>query len=187
MLSCEGDRLMSESGRRSRANLQRHGDLEIPEDLPFQRREWLIERVAWAVMALLIAAALLGLFGTGPLSRTTAGDKAGPLWLEYERFARLLAPAPLRVHLGPGAERDGIVRVWIDRRYIDSLELQQVTPQPDSTEVGVERLIFTFRRADGEGAAAITFNMRPSRVGILFGHVGLVNGPALSLQQFVYP
>ena len=178
---------MSESGRRSGANLQRHGDLEIPEDLPFQRREWVAERVAWAVMALLIAAALLGFFGTGPLSRTTAGDEAGPLWLDYERFARLLAPAPLRVHVGQGAARDGIVRVWIDRRYLDSVELQQVTPQPDSTELEAERLIFSFRQADGEGAAVITFNMRPSRFGSLPGRVGLVEGPALQFQQFVYP
>jgi hypothetical protein len=60
---------MSESGPTSWAEVQRHGDLEIQEDLPFQRREWLVERVAWGVMALLIVAALLGLFGTGPDDR----------------------------------------------------------------------------------------------------------------------
>jgi hypothetical protein len=173
---------MNRSGR-----VQRHGDLEIPEDLPFQRREWLAERVAWAVMALLIAAALLGLFGNGPLSRMTAGSEAGPMWLEYQRFARLLAPAPLRVHLAPGAAREGLVLVWIDRQYIDGLELQQVTPQPDRTELGAERLIFAFRRAEGDGAATITFNMRPIRPGSLSGHVGLINGPVFPLQQLVYP
>lgn len=178
---------MSKRGRKSGADLHRHGDLEIEEDLPFQRREWFAERVAWAVMALLIAAALLGLFGTGPLSRTTAGDEAGPMWLEYERFARLLAPALLRVHVGPGAAKDGIVRVWIDRRYIDRLEVQQVTPQPDSTELGGERLIFAFRRAEDDGAATITFNARPTHAGSLSGQVGLIDGPAVSLQQFVYP
>jgi hypothetical protein len=168
-------------------DVHRHGDLEIAENLPFQRREWLAERVAWAVMALLIAAALIGLFGTGPLSRTTAGDEAGPMWLEYERFARLLAPAPLRVHLGPDAARDGTVLMWIDRQYIDSLELQQVTPEPESMEVGAERLIFTFRLAEGDGAALITFNMRPIHVGSLSGRVGLINLPAVPLQQFIYP
>jgi hypothetical protein len=91
------------------------------------------------------------------------------------------------VHLGPSAGRDGIVSVWIDRHYIDNVELQQVTPQPDSTAVGGERLIYTFRRADGKGEAAITFNMRAIRVGSLFGRVGLVNGPALPLEQFIYP
>jgi hypothetical protein len=178
---------MSRSPRTSRGDIHRHGDLEIAEDLPFQRREWLAERVAWAVMALLIAAALSGLFGTGPLSRTTAGDEAGPIWLEYERFARLLAPAPLRVHLGPGASREETVQVWIDRQYIDSLELQQVMPSPDSMEVGLERLIFTFRLAEGGGAAMITFNMRPIHVGSLSGQVGLINVPAVPVQQFIYP
>jgi hypothetical protein len=178
---------MSKSSGTSGSNVHRHGDLEITEDLPFQRREWLAERVAWTIMALVIAAALLGLFGTGPLSRTTAGDEAGPLWLEYERFARLLAPAPLRVHLGPGAARDKPVLVWIDRRYIENLELQQVTPEPDSMEVGDERLIFSFQWAEGNGPAAVTFNMRPSRVGSLSGRVGLINGTAIKIQQFVYP
>jgi hypothetical protein len=178
---------MSESGQRSQADVRRHGDLEIPEDLPFQRREWLAERVAWAVMALLIAAALLGLFGTGPLSRTTAGDEAGPLWLEYERFARVLAPAVLTVHVGPAAARDRTLRLWVDRRYLESVELQQVTPQPHSTAAGLERLIYDFRLAEGERAAAITFNMRPSRFGSLPGRVGLIGGPAVRFQQFVYP
>jgi hypothetical protein len=182
-----GDRSVSKGGRMSRSDLQRHGDLELVEDLPFQRREWLAERVAWSVMALVVGAAILGLFGSGPLSRSIAGDEAGPLWLEYERFVRLLAPADLKVHLGPGAAAQPTVRVWIDRRYMESAELKQVTPQPVGMEAGAERLILTFRRVDGDRSTAITFNMRPSRSGSLSGRVGLIDGPTVRFDQFVYP
>ncbi len=77
---------MSKGGRTRRAGVPRHGDLEIPEDLPFQRREWVAERIAWTVMALVVGAAVLGLFGSGWLSRSIAGDQGAPVWLEYERY-----------------------------------------------------------------------------------------------------
>jgi hypothetical protein len=167
--------------------VQRHGDLEIQEDLPFQRREWLVERVAWGVMALLIVAALLGLFGTGPFSRATAGDETIPLSLEYDRYGRLLAPATLRVHIGRDIGDDGFVRVWFERRYMETVELQQVTPEPENAEAAGDRLIFAFRLTDPERPSAITFNIRPSRFGLLSGRVGLIDGPTLRFQQFVYP
>lgn len=47
---------------------ERVGDLELGQDLPFQRREWAVQRIAWAAMAAVLTAALLGLFGSGPVS-----------------------------------------------------------------------------------------------------------------------
>jgi hypothetical protein len=91
------------------------------------------------------------------------------------------------VQLGPGRTGDRTVRVWLDRRYTESMELQQVTPQPDTMEAGGERLIFTFRRVAGEGPTAITFDLRPNRFGSLFGRIGLIDGPALQFHQFIYP
>jgi len=52
---------------------ERAGDLEIDEDLSFQRREWRVQRGGWVVMAVLILLALLGLTGRGPIRQPTAG------------------------------------------------------------------------------------------------------------------
>ena len=57
----------------------RVGDLEISPDLNFQRRSWAMQRFAWVVLALFILAALLGLFGPGPLSQTRAEQQDSPL------------------------------------------------------------------------------------------------------------
>jgi hypothetical protein len=59
---------------------------EIDQDLEFQRRIWKLQRVAWAVMALVVLAAVLGLLGPGVLGMATAGGRSSPLWLEYDHF-----------------------------------------------------------------------------------------------------
>src|SRR3712207_4138009 len=55
----------------------RVGDLEVAEDLTFQRREWAAQRVGWVLLALVIAAALAGLLGRGPLSTTRRESDGG--------------------------------------------------------------------------------------------------------------
>jgi len=67
---------------------QRVGSLEIVQDMTFQRRAWVVQRIAWVVMLLIVVAAVLGLFATGPLSGTTAKTDDGVLTIEYGRFAR---------------------------------------------------------------------------------------------------
>lgn len=62
------------------------GDLEISQDLKVEQRQWRVERVSRVVLVLLVVAALLGLFGPGPLSWSRAED--GALSTEYQRFGR---------------------------------------------------------------------------------------------------
>jgi hypothetical protein len=74
------------------SGLRRIGDLEIEEYIGFQRRDWAVRHIAWAILALVVLAALLGLFGNGILSKANLGDDEMPLQLEYERFGRYKAP-----------------------------------------------------------------------------------------------
>jgi hypothetical protein len=122
--------------RNNMAALERVGDLEIEQNLAQQRREWTIQRIGWVVMVLLALAALLGLFGGGPFSEGTAGDRDGPLWVEYPRFARLQAPAELRLHVGSEAVPGNEARVWLDRDFIENVQIQHITPEPDRVELG---------------------------------------------------
>lgn len=58
-----------------------------PTDLAFQRGDWRRERIGWALMTLLVVAAVLGLFGEGLLSSRTVGG--GTVFaLTHERTAR---------------------------------------------------------------------------------------------------
>jgi hypothetical protein len=49
--------------------LKKVGDLEIGEDLKFEKWQWTVERIGWLVMVGFIVAAMLGAFGRGLFSK----------------------------------------------------------------------------------------------------------------------
>jgi hypothetical protein len=167
--------------------VQRIGDLEIEQDIVFQRREWSAQRAGWALMALTILAALAGLLGHGPLSSATAGSQNDPIWIEHERFERWQAPAQLRLHLGTNSAVDGQARVWLSRDYVEQIQIEQVTPQPDRVEAGPDRITYVFDIGDTSPPAAITFYVKPQTIGRLAGRAGLADSQPVSFSQFVYP
>jgi len=61
----------------------------------------------------LIAAALAGFFGGGPLSLTTVRTDDGLLALSYERFGRRGADSVVTLEIQPAAVQDGEVDVWV--------------------------------------------------------------------------
>ena len=169
------------------AELKRVSELEIHQDLGHERLEWRIERIGWVTMALLLLAALIGLLGAGPLSSATAGDKDSALRVEYNRFERYRAPAMLRVHLGSGAVRNGKVRLWLSRNYVENIELRHIDPEPESVEVTHDRLIYTFRVPDASRPTAVTYHLEANKFWRRPVSVGLDSGPQLSFNQFFYP
>ncbi len=168
------------------ANLQRVGDLDISQDLDFQRRMWAVERVGWGVMALTALAALLGLFGPGLFNNATVGSKEAPLWVEYKRFGRFQAPTTLRIHLRPDVGRDGKVRVSLNLDYLNGVQIQQVTPQPQIVEAGSKQLTYVFQVTEPNQPMAVTFHLQTQQIGLLSGQVGL-SKHELRFSQFIYP
>ena len=169
------------------ASTERVGTLKIGQDLEFQRRDWVVQRVGWVVMALMIVAALAGLLGPGPLSKASAGGADAPLRLEYNRFVRYLAPTALRVQLVPGQAENGQARVWIDRSYLDAVRIQSITPEPEKVESEPDRMIFTFSVAASERPVVAAFHFEPEQIGPLDARAGLDEQETVSFSQFVYP
>jgi hypothetical protein len=162
-------------------------DLEINEDLDFERRTWTVERLGWVVMAMVGLAALIGLLGPGPLSKTIAGEEGGPLWLEYSRFGHFKAPLMLRIYLGPHAGEHGPARLWLGRDYLESVQVESVTPPPVHVEAGPEQLTYVFALSEPTRSMAVTFSLKAEQIGRQRGCVGLINGPTLCFRQFIYP
>lgn len=161
---------------------------EIAEDLRFQRRMWIAQRVGWAAMALVVLAALAGLFGPGPLSAAVAGDAEGRLSVDYHRFARSRAPETLRVQWGADlADSGGRVRLWIDKRYLESHQLRHVLPPPEAVEVGEGRLTYEFAVEDPARRGSATFTLTADRIGPAEVRLGIEGGPTVELWQLVYP
>jgi hypothetical protein len=163
------------------------GDLSLIQDPEFQRRMWTVQRVAWAVMALTVGAAVAGLFGAGLFSQTTAGDPGAPMQIRYSRFARLLAPEELRVRVNAGASASPFVRVWLSRGYLDQIQLERIIPEPESSEAGADRVVFLFRLLEPSRGATLVFQMRLQSSGILSGDAGFESAPPVRLRHFVCP
>lgn len=169
------------------ANLQQVGDLEIGQDLKFQRREWTIQRIGWVVMALIAVAALLGLFGGGPLSEGSASAEDGSLELAHARLDRKRSPSELRLTIAGGTAQDGEVRVWLALPYLAGVEIQQIQPEPEQVEAGADRLVYVFRVSDPNQPAEVVFQLEHGTFGLKTGRVGLDGGPELEFRQLVYP
>jgi hypothetical protein len=60
----------------------------VQEHMRFQHRTWLIERIGWFVLAFIVLLALLGLFGSGFLSK-----RASSVHFPFRSVAEQRAPA----------------------------------------------------------------------------------------------
>ncbi len=168
-------------------DIPRVGDLEVGQDLKQEQRLWKIQRVGWVAIGLVILAALLGLFGQGPLSRTSVEGPHGLFRLQYDRLGRHGATSDLRVHFEPDAARRGKVRLWMSHTYLRSLQVKQVLPQPEEAEAGPDGLTYVFAVAEPGRPTEVTFQVEPEETGLLVGRAGLDRDDAVSFRQFVYP
>ncbi len=170
------------------SGIQRVRDLEISQDLDFQRNSWTVERVGWVVMTLVVIAALLGLLGgDGPLATATAGDDIDPLQVHYRRFLRKHSPTQFQIDLQPGAVQGEEARIWIDREFLEGYEIRNIVPEPDSVEAGADRMIYVFTLDQASQPTTISFNVQAQQIGPAMGRVGLDGGQDVEFSQLVYP
>ena len=132
-------------------------------------------------MALLVLAALVGLLGSGPLSKAIRGAEGGPLWVEYARFARHRAPTELRVHVGPGLASEGQLRLQFDQPFTEWVQIQRVDPQPEQEEVGDARIIHQFSIGDTQQPVVVVYQYEPHDFGRLPISIQVEGGPAVQL------
>lgn len=145
----------------------------------YHRREWVVQRIGWTVMALLLAAALAGVFSSGPLSETTA--RAGSYEVEYDRFARYSARTKLVLTI----DRDvpiGDLPVRISHTFIDAHRIEAITPEPMSMSDTGDAVEFVF---DGS-STRIEFRLEPDVVGSHEGELR-IGADVMRLSQFIYP
>jgi hypothetical protein len=168
--------------------IRRVRDLDIDEDLAFERRSLIVERIGTGLMVVLLVAAMLGLLGSGPLSHATV--RAEGLIVDFQRFSRYESSETLRLHIDETATRDPEVRVWLDRRYLDDSRIESVLPVPVRVEGAADRVVYIFAVAEKERPLVVSLSRLPERIGPVRGRAG-IEGPATSggveFRQFVFP
>jgi hypothetical protein len=160
--------------------------LEITQDLSLQRREWRVQKVLWVLIAAVLIAALAGLIGPGPLSYSSVGGSG--FRVTYLRFARWQAPNSLVITAsGP---QGGPLRIEINRSYLASTAVQQITPEPSSVSSTGGAYLYTFQSTGVTTSTTVTFDLQPTSMGRL--HAKVAPGPGaggspVEFSQFVYP
>lgn len=160
---------------------RRVSTLELHGDLAFQRREWQAQRVGQALLALVVALGVVGVFGEGLLAPVRAISPDGVLSVTYDRFARRGARTRLRIDLAAPAEGPHSVR--ISRGYIEAVEVRQITPAPGEVALTPEGTELVFEL---EGAGAVELDIWPSRAGRLDCDLVLDDRVRVSLWQWVW-
>lgn len=145
---------------------------------------WRMERLGWAAMALIVLAAVAGLFGHGPVSRTTAGNPSS-IRVEYERFARHGGRVELTAHLPPNLVGEA-ASVTLDRAFLERVRISGIAPRPEAETMLPDGVRYRFA-VSGQPAAPITFHLEPQEAGLVSGSIRGDGGPPVPVRLFIYP
>jgi len=152
------------------------------EPLPFQRREWVTQRIFWALIALILIAAMVGVFGRGPLAHRTTANTS--LEVEYDWLTRVHSRSAWT--LTPRTPPvDGRYRVALDANWAQHFQIQDINPQPESARLVSGRWEYEFAAAGSD--VAIVFHVEPRKIGRLEGSIQLNEEPPLPMSHFVFP
>lgn len=160
--------------------------LQLDSDMRWQRREWRWQRVTTVVLVLLLAAAVFGAFGDGPLSEPTV--TRGDLTVVHERFSRGEHTQRLEVAVDGKHSRDqDEVVVVVSDDFLAAARLTRVTPEPSRVVTRPHDVAFHFP-IEGPGTPLrATFDLTSDGLEVVHGHVGLVDGTRVSVRQIHYP
>ncbi len=162
--------------------------LEMGDVMTFQRRSWVVQRIGWIVMLLIVSAGLAGLFGSGPAAHAELGSRDSPLSLKYERFIRQYAPHALSIEIDQSAlATDSTAQVWLDQGWLAGNEIVSIIPTPVQSWNAGDRTYYRFRVVPGAGRSIITIAMNSKSAGSRNGRIGLASQAGHSFRQFIYP
>ena len=156
------------------------------DDIGFQRKEWAVQRVGWVLVALLVVAALAGVFGAGPLSETTNAAEDGTVEVEYERFIRHVGTTTMTVSLGAASVEDGKAQLYISRDLATGWRLEDVSPAPSTESSTEEWLIYEFDVL-GDTPPEVKFLYRGDGFGRHAGVLRAGGGTPVPMWQWIYP
>jgi hypothetical protein len=122
--------------------------LEVNEDRDYQRREWRIEHIGYAIWAVILAAALAGAFGSGPLSDRERKSADGSLYARYEGIDRLHSEFEILLRFARPPVRDGAVRLAVGAGILQDVVIERVQPASARVTNATGRLIYEFPAAD---------------------------------------
>jgi hypothetical protein len=167
--------------------IDRAGEIDVGMSEEFEQRWWRIEKIGWGVMLVFVLLGLSGLFGRGPLSRTTAEAPDGSASVKYERYAHNHTPSEVAVTLRRAALQPPHATVWLSRELTDGMPVSRVIPEPVSAAPRADGTLYTFDVPTATDSATVHFVIEPGTPFRKHGQVRAGTGAPAELSIFVYP
>jgi hypothetical protein len=160
-------------------------EIEIGENLDFQRKWWRFENVVWVVFTLIIVLDLAGLFGRGPIAKAERRSADGTIDVKYERIERTDSPSILSIQFGPSAIQEGKIHLFVSESLVKELGAQRVVPAPLESLVGNGGLTYTFPAS--RLPASVDLALEPSGPGLYAFTIGVTGAAPIHAKVFVVP
>jgi hypothetical protein len=154
--------------------------LALPEHVAFERRWRRVQRVGRVVIVLGLLAALVGVFGTGPLAHATARAPGGRFAVQYDRFLRTTQTSQLTIDSTPTGHTG---RIAISSAYTAATELSDVVPQPDSETATGGRIVLVYQ---GSLPSQVQLGITPETIGVHRATIW-VDGARTGFRQLTWP
>lgn len=117
----------------------------VGEAPSIQHQEWWAYRIGWTLMALILLAGLLGVWGQGVVSRAEVTSPDGRLEVSYERFVRNQAATTLEIRFPPRVAEQGTIHLFINQNYLTAHDVDAITPDPESVTVQGKDFVYEFQ------------------------------------------
>jgi len=160
---------------------------DLNQDLDVQHKTWILQRIGWIGMALIILAAFTIYAAAATSRRIYEPEKPKLFRLEYDRFGRYGSESLLRLDLTAEATQSHHVIVWMDRTFWTSHVVEQIAPEPISSSIGPGGFLYTFDIGAPNVPAIVIVRLRPEYAGSLEGHIRVNDRGSVTFHQFIFP
>jgi hypothetical protein len=162
-----------------------NNEIEVGENLDFQRKWWRFENVVWVLFTLIIVLDIAGLFGRGPIAKAERHSADGTIDVKYERIERTDSPSILSINFGPSSIQDGKIQLYVSESLVKGLGAQRVVPAPLTSVLGDGGLTYTFPAS--KLPASVDLALEPSGPGLYDFTVGVAGAAPVHAKVFVVP
>jgi hypothetical protein len=153
--------------------------LELNDDVAYQKKFWVIERIFWVFLFLFIVASFLGLFGESPLGPVSIEKEN--LKIIYGKFLRFGDYTNIKIIIPANANPI----LGISKEYIENLDSISIVPFPEKNYYVNDQVKYIFM-ADESKPLEIAISFKAEKRGTLKGFIEN-DSVMIHFSQFVYP